>query len=235
MTALAFNAIVFDLDGTLIDSLPDVRAALNRVLVEDGRREVSLAEAQGMVGEGATALLELALAATGEAVSGDTFDRLLARYLEFYRQSPADLTVVYPGVFEVLEMLRAEGLRMGICTNKPEMMSNLALGALGMSHLFSAVVGGDTLDFRKPDGRHVTAVLDRIGAHPASSVMVGDSQTDMRAARDAGLPVVAVAYGYSGVPPHELDADILIDGFGGLPDALRRLGAALAGIAHGGK
>jgi len=228
MTARAFDAIVFDLDGTLIDSLPDIRAALNCALVEDGRREVSLAEAKAMIGEGAAALLDRALAATGEALSGDAFDRLLARYLEFYRQSPAELTVVYPGVFEVLERLRAEGLKMGICTNKPESMSHLALGALGMGHLFRAVVGGDTLDVRKPDGRHVVAVLDRMGADPGSAVMVGDSQTDMRAARDAGLPVVAVAYGYSGVSPDELDADLLIDGFEGLPEALRRLGGVLA-------
>lgn len=214
------HAVVFDLDGTLIDSAPDVAHALNRLLAEEGRRRLSLAEVQGLVGEGARALIERAWAATGETAK-DTAS-LVERYLAFYRETPADHTVVYDGVREQLARLRESGMRLGICTNKPHAMTLIVLEALGLDRYFDAVLGGD-FHRRKPDGEHIRETLRRMGAENASAVFVGDSITDVEAARDAGLPVVAVDWGYARMPVKELGADRLIGHFSELPGMLQEL------------
>lgn len=216
------RAVVFDLDGTLIDSAPDVRAALNRLLVEEGRRSLSLPEVQDLVGEGAAALIERAFAATGTPAAAEAVGRLVDRYLAHYRDCPADHTIVYDGVTAQLEALRAAGWRLGICTNKPLAMTELVLGALGLAGYFDAVVGGD-FPHRKPDGEHVRETLRRMGAEGWPAVYVGDSATDVRAAHDAGLPVVAVDWGYARMPVAELGADRLIGHYDQLPAALAAL------------
>ena len=131
------------------------------------------------------------------------------------------LTPVFPGVLDVLAQLKAEGLRLGICTNKPESTTGAVLDGLGLSGYFQAVTCGDTVPHRKPDGRHVLLTMEMMGARDA--VMVGDSETDMAAGRDAGIPVIAVAYGYRHCAAEDLDSDILIESFSELPDALIRL------------
>ena len=219
----AFEAIVFDLDGTLIDSIPDVVAAMNQVLVEEGRQPISLEEGKSMVGEGPGPMIRDAIALNGKTVDVARLPHLVERYIAFYRATPADHTIVYPGVRDVLEQLASKGVILGVCTNKPHKMSNLVLDALGLGHFFKAVIGGDALAVRKPDGRHVHAVLDGMTASPAAAAFVGDSPTDMKAARNAGLPSIAVSYGYSIVGPENLDADILIPEFSELPDALAQL------------
>jgi len=219
------TAVVFDLDGTLIDSLPDVCAALNRVLAEDGRRPLTLAEVRAMVGEGATVTVEKALRATGTPGDGAQVADVLARYLESYRGRPAEHTVVYPGAIDVLQRLRADGVAMGICTNKPHATTLPVLAALDLDGYFAAVSCGDSVPHRKPDGRHVALTLEGMGAAHGAALMVGDSETDIRAARDAGVIAVAVTYGYSHVPVETLGADALIDHLGALPDLMRRLAA----------
>ena len=161
--AARFRTVVFDLDGTLIDSAPDVAAALNRVLAEDGRRTLALAEVQQLVGEGARPLIRRAWAATGPTVAESEVDDLLARYLEQYRARPADHTVIYEGVRSVLEQLQARGLALAICTNKPSGMTRLVLAELDLARHFQAVVGGDDSAFPKPDGRHILDTLARLG------------------------------------------------------------------------
>ena len=219
----AFEAVVFDLDGTLIDSIPDVVAAMNQVLVEEGRRPISLDEGKSMVGEGPGPMIRDAIALTGDTIDAAQLPALVERYIAFYRATPADHTIVYPGVRDVLEQLAGDGVIMGVCTNKPHEMSNLVLDALGMDHFFKAVIGGDALAVRKPDSGHVHAVLDGMKSSSSSAAFVGDSPTDMQAARNAGLPSVAVSYGYSIVGPENLDADILIPEFFELPAALTQL------------
>ncbi len=217
------SAIVFDLDGTLIDSLPDVHAALNRVLVEDGLRALTLNEVRAMVGEGATVTIEKALRATGDHSDCDRVAEVLARYLATYSDRPAEHTVIYPGAISVLDRFLADGVVMGICTNKPGVTTLPVLRALGLDRYFTAVTCGDTVPHRKPDGRHVTLTLEGMGAVAASAVMVGDSETDIVAARNAGVTAIAVTYGYSHSPVDTLGADGLIDNLEALPDMLRTL------------
>jgi phosphoglycolate phosphatase len=223
MARARLAAVVFDLDGTLIDSIPDVVGALNRLLAEEGRRAVAWAEARAMVGDGAGAMVRRAFAATGETAPEDALPALTARYIDIYRRYPVVETVAYPGVPEVLTRLRAEGMALGICTNKPHEMSMLVLETMGLAAHFEAVLGGDALAVKKPDPGHLDAVLDRLGATRAGAVYVGDSPVDVAAARNAALPVIAVTYGYSRVPPASLGADLLIDRFDELPGALARL------------
>jgi len=227
----AIDAIAFDLDGTLINSVPDVRAAINRLLVSEGRSEISLEQTLSLVGQGARVMMEQAMALGGGAVGGgapptDALDRMVETYIGFYQRHPADLTTVYPGVVEVLESLAARGIPMAICSNKPFVMTKLVLKTLGLDRYFAAVTGGDNVPHRKPDGRHVTHTLDLMGGHHSHAVMVGDSETDVAAGKNAGLPVIAVTYGYAHVPVTELGADVLIDRFSDLPDALDALAGA---------
>ncbi|RAU23578.1 phosphoglycolate phosphatase [Paramagnetospirillum kuznetsovii] len=216
------RAIVFDLDGTLIDSAPDVANALNRLLAEEGRPTLSLPEVQQLVGEGASALIERAWTATGASAATDAVRPLVERYLAFYRACPADHTHVYDGVRDELARLAAAGHRLGICTNKPDGMTNLVLETLGLAPLFAAVVGGDYVR-RKPDGEHVRETLRQMGAEGMQAIYVGDSRTDVLAAKDAGLPVVAVTYGYARMPVEQLGADILIERFGDLGAAMDKV------------
>ena len=217
------SSIVFDLDGTLIDSLPDVIGAMNTLLSEEARRPIAVAEGRRMVGEGAVAMVERAFAATGDAVEGAELQALTDRYVGHYRATPVKETTIYPGVLDVLQHFADEGIVMGVCTNKPHGMSRIVLDALGMDRYFTSVIGGDVLEVKKPDATHVFAVLDEMGVARDGAVFVGDSPTDMTAARNAGLPSVAVAYGYSKVPAEELDADVLIQEFSALPEAVARL------------
>ena len=224
--AKGIEAIVFDLDGTLIDSVPDVCAAINRALAAAGHGAVTLDAARGMVGWGARVMLEKAVAAVAPgtaALPDDAMARLLESYLSFYREEPAARTVIYPGVIDVLEELSAAGLLMGICTNKPHGMTTVVLDALDMTRFFKGIAGADAVPFRKPDARHVQHTIGLMGATGRSAVMVGDSETDMAAGRNAGLPVIAVTYGYAHGAVDDLDADIRIDRFDALPAALERL------------
>jgi phosphoglycolate phosphatase len=222
----AVDAIAFDLDGTLINSVPDVRAAINRLLVSEGRSEISLEQTLSLVGQGARVMMEQAMTLGGEAPAPDALDRLVETYIGFYKDHPTDLTTIYPGVVEVLESLAARGIPMAICSNKPFVMTKLVLETLGLDQYFDAVTGGDNVPHRKPDGRHVTHTLDLMGGRYAHAVMVGDSETDVDAGKDAGVPVVAVTYGYTHVAVADLGADVLIDRFSDLPDALDTLARA---------
>lgn len=216
------RAIVFDLDGTLIDSAPDVRAGLNRLLAEEGRRQLSLAEVQELVGEGARALIERAFATTGTPAEPGRVDGLIARYLAFYRAHPADHTVVYEGVRDELERLKRAGWTLGICTNKPHAMTLVVLEALDLAKWFDAVVGGD-FPRCKPDGEHVRHTLRLMGAEGVPALYVGDSRTDVLAARDAGLKVLCVDWGYARMPVADLGADRLIGHYRELAVALAEL------------
>ena len=217
------DAIVFDLDGTLIDSVPDVGAALNRMLAGAGYARIADEHVRDYVGWGARVMIEKALATAGVAADEAEISQRLQEYLAFYRAEPAARTIVYPGVIDTLTELAAGEMPMGICTNKPHAMSELVLDALNMSRFFTAVLGGDAAAHRKPDGRHVHDTLHLMKAAASSAVMVGDSETDMAAARDAGVPAIAVTYGYAHGDPKGLDADVSIDRFADLPGALAEL------------
>jgi phosphoglycolate phosphatase len=213
-------AVVLDLDGTLIDSAGDIVGAANRLLEEEGRTPIDAAAGRAMIGEGAAALVERAFAITGPAPTPEEAAALVRRYRAIYERHPLDETTIYPGVVETLGALAAGGAVLGVCTNKPHGISQIVLDRLGLADYFAAALGGDALDVRKPDAAHLTATLEAMGADGRTAIHVGDSPTDVAVARNAGVPVVAVSYGYSRVPPAELGADALIDQFASLPDAI---------------
>ena len=205
----------------LFRSAPDITRALNRTLAAYGRPALGVDAVRGMVGDGSANLVRQAFAATGAAVAEADLAAALARYLDTYFAETADPSCLYPGVADTLQALHAAGIRLGLCTNKPERITRKLLGLLDLAPLFAAVAGGDTLPVRKPDGRHLAWVVDALGGGPAA--MVGDNANDVKAARAVGIPVVAVSYGYPRMPVAELGADLVIDRFADLPAALARL------------
>jgi phosphoglycolate phosphatase len=218
-----FAALIFDLDGTLIDSAPDVCASVNRVLTADGRRALTLDEAKDMVGWGGRVLMEKALALTGAPGTEENIDTALNGFLATYAAHPVEHSIVFPGVIEVLEQFKADGVAMGLCTNKPEATSGPVLDAMGLGGYFTAIACGDAVPHRKPDGRHVLHVIEELGASVETSAMVGDSESDITAAINARVKSVAVTFGYAHVPMDELGADALIDTFKDLPRALEQI------------
>ena len=218
-----FDAVVFDLDGTLVDTAPDLHAHLNALLAELGRPGLALAEIRPLIGDGARALLQRGLAASGGLPAGADLEALFLEFVTRYTAQPVRFGAVYEDVAAVLDALQAEGARLGVCTNKPQVPSERVLAALGLERYFPVVIGGDRLAVRKPDPGHLRAVLERLGARPARAVMVGDSATDLLTARAAGVACVLVSFGYTPVPAAELGADRVIDRMAALPDALAAL------------
>jgi phosphoglycolate phosphatase len=213
--------LIFDLDGTLIDSAPDLHAALNRLMETLGRRMLDLSEVIPMIGDGVPMLVRRALDATG-GVPAD-FDEILGVYLDIYGSSVADLTTVFPGVPETLAALHKAGHRMAVCTNKPEAATHAVLQAFGLAPWFSAIAGGDSLPVRKPDAGHLLGTLDMLGSAPHRAVMIGDSHNDIQVAINAKVRSIAVSYGYRRQPVEELGADIIVENFADIPGALARL------------
>ncbi|HYF53499.1 MAG TPA: phosphoglycolate phosphatase [Salinarimonas sp.] len=218
---MRFDAVLLDLDGTLVDSARDLMEALNRVLAGQGLRRVDLDETRSMIGDGARVLLERALARTGSdpARAGE----LLPVLLDHYGRQATTHTRPYPGVPETLAALRARGLKLAVVTNKPEAATHAVLGDLALAPLLDAVVGGDTLPRRKPDPAPVREALRRLGVAPGRAAMVGDNHHDVRAGQAAGLPVIAVTYGYAHGRPEDFGAERLIARFDDLPAALAAL------------
>ncbi len=219
------SVLLIDLDGTLVDSEPDLTAALNATLAEYGRAAVDSSDVRRMVGDGLVKLVERGFAATGGLPSEAVQAEAVARCLAHYKAAPTARSKPFPGAPEVLAALRKQGWRHAICTNKPEELSRIVLENLGLLPLVDAVVGGDSLPVRKPDPGHPLGTLERIGASPDQAVFLGDSINDLKAGRAAGLPVILVTFGYTVTPAAELGADALIDSFAGLPRALEQLAA----------
>jgi phosphoglycolate phosphatase len=217
------RALVFDLDGTLVDSMPDLRAALNMMLAKIHRRELTPDEVRSMIGDGVRALVERALAATGTVTD---FEATHQRFLQLYEAAPAKLSRLYPGVATTLESLRASGARLAICTNKPQRATFAVLEAFGIAIRFDAVLGGDAVPFRKPDPRHLLAAIERLGATTSEAVMIGDNENDYAAARAAGIPIILMRYGYLRVPPETLAPDAWLDHFAEIPQAVAKMARA---------
>jgi phosphoglycolate phosphatase len=224
LVGLPFRAIVFDLDGTLIDSAGDLTSALNCVLTESGRAPVTLPQVKRMVGDGSAKLVERGFAASGVPISAADLPVRLARFLEVYEAGANDLTRPYDGVTDTLARLAARGLKLGVCTNKPGRATRLVLEALDLARYFTAIAGGDAFSVRKPDPGHVLGLLDRLGISPANAAMVGDNEHDAAAARAAGLPIILVSYGYARASLSDIAPDAVIDRFADLPAALERIG-----------
>ena len=194
------EALIFDLDGTLVDTAPDLMGATNHALSLIGRRPMTMTEVRHMVGHGAMALIKSGVAATGDGVDAATIKMMHTALLDYYADHIADDSVIFDGLLNVLHKARDAKLKLGVCTNKVERLSKKLLAELKMADYFGAVVGGDTLPIMKPDPAPYREVAKRLGVDASRTIMFGDSETDIRTAQNAGVPVVAVTFGYTPQP-----------------------------------
>ena len=215
--------IVFDLDGTLVDTNRDLIPALNHAIAAEDVPPVGLAEVGHVVGQGARRMIERAFELRGRTVPRERMDALHQQFLAHYEAHIADLSRPYAGLEAALDALTAEGHAFAVCTNKSERLARLLLEALGMTERFPTVAGGDTFPVRKPDPAHIRLTVERAGFDPADAFMVGDSVNDIAAARALPVPVVAVDFGYTDVPVRELGPDRVISHYRDLPAALQAL------------
>jgi phosphoglycolate phosphatase len=216
--ARALPGLIFDLDGTLVDTAPDLLGATNAVLRSQGRREVDPATLRHMVGFGARSLIAQAMAATGAPVEDARLAELVDRFLVHYRAHIADASVAFPGVEETLAALARDGARLAVLTNKPQAMADLLLAALKLDRFFAVVYGAGRMSYVKPDARIFHDVVRALGS--GTGIMIGDSITDVATARAAGAPVILVSYGYTPEPAATLGADSVIDEFSHLRKVL---------------
>ena len=217
------ETIIFDLDGTLVDTAPDLTAALNAVMRTQGRPEVPLDDVRHMVGRGARYLIERAMEATGAPAAEPAMGDLVRRFIAHYDANIAVGSRPFERAKAVAERLAKRGHKLGVCTNKPEALSLKLMRELGLVGLFPAILGADSRPYRKPDPRHLFDTISELGGDPANAVLIGDSETDVKTARAANVPVIVVSFGYTEIPPHELGADAVIDHFDALEQALKSL------------
>ena len=218
------RTIVFDLDGTLVDTAPDLIGSLNALFWREGLAPISLDEGRGMIGAGVKPLIRRGLATQGRSLTAAAFDALYADYITHYAEHIADNSRPYPGVEAALDVLAARGSRLAVCTNKLAWLSVRLLDRLGLSQRFVTICGQDTFGVQKPDPEVLRRTIRAAGGDLGDALMVGDSVTDIRTARAAGVPVVAVDFGYTDVPVSELDPDRVISHFDALAEAVGALG-----------
>jgi phosphoglycolate phosphatase len=217
--------IVFDLDGTLVDTAPDLINALNFVLDREGLPPVPLASARNMIGAGARKLIERGLELEGRSASVEDVTRLTSDFIDHYAAHIADVSRPFEGVESALDDLQSIGYRFAVCTNKLEWLSRLLLDQLGLSSRFSAICGADTFGVSKPDPAILKQTIARAGGQLASTIMVGDAGPDIGVARRAGIPVIGVEFGYTEIPIADLKPDRVINHMRELPAAVRSLTA----------
>ena len=219
------QAVIFDLDGTLVDTLPDLQHALNRVLQEEGLEALQREEARLLIGGGARNLIDLAFTKRGIIADKNLIDRAFKRFVEYYSMELTVRSKTFPGVLENLLNLSKNGVGLGVCTNKPQDLAEKVLEELQIRHFFGdAIIGGDALPLKKPSPAHLLAVIEKVGRVPKNAFMVGDSETDVGAARNAGIPIIVVDFGYTKLKPEELNADSVISNFDELLSTLISIG-----------
>ena len=220
--------IVFDLDGTLAETAPDIIGTLNVVLDREGLAPLPVSKARDLVGAGARALIERGFRLYGKPLSPTRLDELFEVFLDVYAGRVANESHLYDGVLDALDVLVADGHILAVCTNKPERHSRLLLDALGITARFRAIAGRDSYPFFKPDARHLTMTIEAAGGDPRQAIMIGDSATDIATARNAGLPVICVPFGYTDVPIETLEPDHVIRHFDELVGAVSKVSLAFA-------
>ena len=220
------ETIIFDLDGTLVDTAPDLTAALNAVLTRQGLPTVPLDQVRHMVGRGARVLIESALTSHGISFDTNLITDLFQHFLDYYEANIVETSRPFDGVEYQLQTLSRNGHKLGVCTNKPEALSHKLLTELDLKKFFPVVLGADSKPYRKPDPRHLLDTVAELGGNPADSVLIGDSETDAKTAQAASIPVILVSFGYSEIPVHDLKANVVIDHFDKLQDALAKCARA---------
>ena len=220
---ISARIVVFDLDGTLVDTAPDLINALNFVLDREGLPPVPLHAARNMIGAGARKLIERGLELEGRAMSFEDVTRLTSDFIDYYAAHIADASRPFEGLESALDDLDARGYRFAVCTNKLEWLSKLLLDRLGLSSRFSAICGADTFGVSKPDPAILQQTVARAGGQLSAAIMVGDAGPDIGVARRAGIPVIGVEFGYTEVPIADLKPDRLINHMSELPAAVEAL------------
>jgi phosphoglycolate phosphatase len=217
------RTVVFDLDGTLVDTAPDLIGALNFILDREGLPPVPLHAARSMIGAGARKLIERGLELEGRAATVDNITRLTGDFIDYYAAHIADASRPFDGLESALDDLDARGYRFAVCTNKLEWLSKLLLDRLGLTRRFAAICGADTFGVAKPDPVILQQTVARAGGQLSSAIMVGDAGPDIGVARRAGIPVIGVEFGYTDVPIADLKPDRLIGHMRDLPAAVESL------------
>lgn len=220
------RAVIFDLDGTLIDSAPDLGAALNLVLEMDGLAPLPVETVRLMIGAGVPKLIQRGFRAHGvEEVKDDDLEELVTAFLAYYDAHASDLTKLYPGAYRMLCDLGKSPVKIGLCTNKPTEASRSILRDFHIEGYFDAIIGGTSGFPKKPDPACVNACMSELGSDVSSTVYIGDSETDVATARNAGIPIIAMSYGYTAMPADKLGADHVIDSLSDVPEAIEALTA----------
>lgn len=219
------KTIIFDLDGTLAHTAPDLIATLNRVTASVGLEPVSMEAIGQLVGQGSKAMLKRAFALQKRDLHDNQLEELFPIFLADYTENIANESYLYPGVEKALDLLSEDGFEFCVCTNKPEGPARLLLNALGISQRFLSVTGGDTFEFKKPDPRHLHETLGLADRKNSQAIMIGDSINDIAAANAGGIKSVAVSFGYSDLPIPQLGATHIIDHFDELPPIAQTLAA----------
>jgi len=214
------RSAIFDLDGTLAHTAPDLVGAANDLMDEQGLPHLDVSVAEKTAGFGAKALIRAAFENAHERYDDARVDALFQPFLDRYAARISDESHLYAGAEEVLDQLASDGWLLGICTNKPEALALDLMKALGALDRFGALLGADTLPVRKPDPTHLFETITRIGGDPASAVMVGDTDTDLKTARAAEIPCILTSFGYSHIPVARLKPDAVVDHFHQIPAAL---------------
>lgn len=211
------KSIIFDLDGTLINSIPDVRLALNHTLTIYGQPEIEHDEIVKLIGDGIHPLITKAFAKTNVVLKTAEINKAISHYLDYYKSNPVVATNIYPDVVNTLQQFKENGLELGICTNKPSIMTKIILEKLNLKHFFTAIISGDEMSHAKPHPDHIQEILRQMNVINLPSVMVGDSIIDKLSAENANIPFIGVSYGYGG---NQLNSDMMINHFSELPAAL---------------
>lgn len=219
---MSIRALIFDLDGTLVDSLPDLAEAINELMAANGLAPHAERAVASMVGKGVPVLVQKAFAAHGVIVAGEVLEAHVRTYLGFYEPRATRLTRLFPHTADMVKQL-AGSFRLAVCTNKPTAVSREIVDSLGIGKEIAVVVGGDSGVTPKPAPDMLWLVAERLGLPKEDVLMVGDSANDVAAAKGAGVRVAVVRYGYTDIPADELNADFVMDDFRGLPAVLEKL------------
>lgn len=220
------DLIIFDLDGTLAHTAPDLIGTLNRITADYNLEPISLEQFGKIIGHGAKAMITRSFECNNREIDEKTLEKLLQDFLDDYAQNIANETVLFENVLDAMDIIAENGFSFALCTNKTESMARLLLDKLDVSKRFKSITGGDTFDFRKPDARHLQETARLAGHTLEKAIMIGDSATDIDAAKNAGIASVAVTFGYTETPAHELGASKVISHFNELPAAIESISKA---------
>ena len=215
--------VVFDLDGTLAETAPNIMATLNVILQQEGLAALPVERARELVGAGARALIERGFKVSGRPLDAQRLEELFEEFLLIYAEDVASASHLYDGALDAMDALAEAGYALAVCTNKPILHTRLILEHFGIGGRFAAVAGRDSFPFHKPDPRHLTMTIETAKADKGRAVMIGDSRTDIATARAAGIPCICVPFGYTDVPIETLEPDLVIQHFAALPEAVSRI------------